>query len=81
MLVASRVVQTPSRSLRPGIGGVIGSAPHASTTCSAVCCTPSTSTTPVPASRPVPRISAMPSLSSHGSAPSSVWLETMKSRY
>ena len=23
----------------------------------------------------------MPSLSSHGSAPSSVWLETMKSRY
>ena len=48
MPVASRLVQTPSSSRRPGIGGMIGSAPQARTTCSAVWRTPSTSTTPVP---------------------------------
>ena len=48
MPVTSRLVQTPSSSRRPGIGGTIGSAPFASTTCSAVWRTPSTSTTPGP---------------------------------
>ena len=42
--VASRLVQTPSSSRRPGIGGMIGSAPLATTMCSAVWRTPSTST-------------------------------------
>jgi hypothetical protein len=37
MPVASRLVQMPSSSRRPGIGGTIGSAPVATTTCSAVC--------------------------------------------
>ena len=47
MPVASRLVQMPSSSRRPGIGGMNGSAPLASTTWSAVCATPSTSTAPV----------------------------------
>ncbi len=62
MLVASRVPQTPSSSRSPGIGGMIGSEPVATMTCSAVWRTPSTSTTPVPASRPVPRSTSMPRL-------------------
>ena len=60
MPVASRLVQTPSSSRSPGIGGMNGSAPLASTTCSAVWCSPPTSTTPVPASRPLPRSRSMP---------------------
>ena len=44
--VASRLVQRPSRSRSPGIGGMKGSAPFASTTCAAVWRTPSTSTAP-----------------------------------
>ena len=62
MLVASRVPQTPSSSRSPGSGGTIGSEPVATTMCSAVWRTPSTSTTPVPASRPVPRSRSMPPL-------------------
>ena len=58
--VASRLVQTPSSSRRPGTGGTTGSAPFARTTWSAVWRTPSTSTTPGPASRPVPRSRSMP---------------------
>ena len=58
--VASRLVQIPSSSRSPGIGGMNGSAPFASTMCSAVWRTPSTSTTPVPASLPVPRSRSMP---------------------
>jgi hypothetical protein len=77
MLVASRVLQTPSSSRSPGMGGTNGSEPVATTTCSAVCRVPSTSTTPVPASRPVPRSRAMPRLSSHFSWPVSVQFETM----
>ncbi len=80
MLVASRVPQTPSSSRRPGTGGTNGSAPVATTTCPAVCRTPSTSTAPVPASTPVPRSSAMPRLASHCSWPASDQFETMKSR-
>ena len=60
MPVASRLVQTPSSSRRPGTGGTTGSAPFARTTWSAVWRTPSTSTTPGPASRPVPRSRSMP---------------------
>ena len=47
-------------SARPGTGGTTGSEPVATTTCSAVWGTPSTSTTPTPASRPVPRSRSMP---------------------
>ena len=36
MLVASRLRQTPDSSRSPGIGGVTGSAPVATTTCVAV---------------------------------------------
>ena len=46
MPVTSRLVQMPSSSRRPGTGGMIGSAPFARTTCSAVWRSPSTSTTP-----------------------------------
>ena len=46
-----------------------GSEPVATTTCSALCGTPATSTTPVPASRPLPRSSAMPCDSSQRSCP------------
>ena len=46
--VTSRFVHTPSRPRRPGTGGVIGSAPVATTTCRAVWRTPSTSTAPGP---------------------------------
>ncbi len=79
--VASRLVQTPSSSRSPGIGGITGSAPLARTTWSAVWRTPSTSTTPRPASRPVPRSRSMPLSASHCAAPASVWSETMKSRH
>ena len=48
MPVTSRFVQMPSSSRRPGTGGTNGSAPLASTTCSAVCRSPSTSTAPTP---------------------------------
>ena len=51
--VASRLVQIPSSSRRPGTGGTTGSAPFARTTCSAVWRTPSTSTT-------LPAVSANP---------------------
>ena len=81
MLVASRVPQTPSRSRSPGIGGVIGSEPVATMTCSAVWRTPSTSTTPVPASLPLPRSTSMPRLVSHFAALASDQFETMKSRH
>ena len=60
MEVASRLVQTPSIPLRPGTGGITGSAPLARTTWPAVWRTPSTSTAPGPASRPVPRSRSMP---------------------
>ena len=60
MLVASRVPQTPSSSRSPGIGGTNGSEPVATTTCSAVWRTPSTSTTPVPGQASVPRSRSMP---------------------
>jgi len=56
--VASRVLQIPSSSRRPGTGGTIGSAPVASTTCWTVYRTPSTSTTPVPTRR-LPPTSAL----------------------
>jgi hypothetical protein len=79
--VASRLVQTPSSSRRPGTGGTIGSEPVATTTCSAVCLTPSTSTTPVPASRALARSSVMFCDASHCSWPASEWSETMKSRH
>ena len=36
MLVASRLCQTPDSSRSPGIGGVTGSDPVATTTCVAV---------------------------------------------
>src|SRR5258708_7336901 len=55
MLVASRVPHTPSSPARPGIAGTIGSEPVATTTCSAVWRTPSTSITPPPASPTAPR--------------------------
>ena len=71
MPVASRLVQIPSSSRSPVIGGMIGSAPQASTTWSAVWRTPSTSTAPVPASRPLPRSSAIPSPASQVSWPAS----------
>ena len=48
MPVTSRLDQTPSRSARPGTGGTTGSEPVATTMCSAVWGTPSTSTTPPP---------------------------------
>ena len=69
--VASRFVHTPSSSSSPGIGGMNGSAPVATTMCSAVWRTPSTSTAPGPASFPVPRSSLMPASSSHFCWPSS----------
>jgi hypothetical protein len=80
MPVASRLVQAPSSSRKPGIGGTIGSAPLASTTCSAVYRLPSTSTTPVPASRPLPRSRSIPWPASQRSCPASEYSETMKSR-
>ena len=60
MPVASRLVQMPVELAQPGTGGMIASAPYASTTWSAVWRTPSTSTAPVPASRPLPRSSVDP---------------------
>ena len=66
--VTSRFVHTPSSPSRPGTGGTIGSEPVATTTCRAVCRTPSTSTAPVPASRPWPRSRSMPWSVSHFSA-------------
>ena len=46
------------------MGGTNASEPVATTTCSAVWATPSTSTTPVPARRPTPRSRSMPRLAS-----------------
>ena len=51
--------------------GRTGAAPFASTTCSAVCAAPSTSTVPVPASRPAPRSRSMPRSASQRSWPAS----------
>ena len=69
--VTSRLVQTPSNSRSPGMGGTTGSAPLASTTWSAVWRTPSTSTTPGPASLPVPRRRSMPRPANHFTWPES----------
>jgi len=71
MPVTSRLVHSPSSSRSPGTGGMIESAPVATTTCRAVCRSPSTSTTPVPASRPLPRSSRMPLVFSQPAAPAS----------
>ena len=46
MPVASRVPQTPCRSASPGTAGTNGAEPVATTMCTAVCRTPSTSTAP-----------------------------------
>ncbi len=81
MPVASRLVQIPSSSRSPGTGGMKGADPVATTTCSAVWRSPSTSTTPGPPSRPVPRSRVMPFSSSQPAAPASEWSETMKSRH
>ena len=71
LLVASRVPQTPSSSLSPGIGGTIGSEPVATTMCSAVWRAPFTSIIPTPAIRPVPRSKSIPRAASHFSCPAS----------
>ena len=73
-------VQTPSSSRRPGTGGMNGSAPLASTTCSAVWRTPSTRRRRCRRAARSAQESRCPGPASQRTCPASEYLDTMKSR-